>query len=169
MLLSFQPSWFSFASSGVVPTVNTLAVTVAIVNEKVPCPVLPGNKRRPVCSPLWQEALEHRRMCSCALIPSRPHSAYRPHSWQEQAGTCDGHWSFPSARATFTPCVAPAVPQSVSRLHTCLAKRWGGGKEVLQPWQKERGLRHSPIVLSSENRNLTKKWQMWNAHFSIFG
>lgn len=44
----------------------------------------------------------------------------------------------PSAMAAFTPCVSPAVPQIVFRLHTCLAKKdeqWG--KEVLQPGQKE--------------------------------
>lgn len=51
MLLSFQRSWFSFTCGGLVPTVITLAVTVAIVSEKVPCLVL-GTKTKGCLSPL---------------------------------------------------------------------------------------------------------------------
>lgn len=51
MLLSFQRSWFSFTCGGLVPTVITLTVTVAIVSEKVPCLDL-GTNTKGCLSPL---------------------------------------------------------------------------------------------------------------------
>lgn len=51
MLFSFQRSWFSFTCGGSVPTVITLAVTVAIVSEREPCLAL-GTNTKGCLSPL---------------------------------------------------------------------------------------------------------------------
>lgn len=45
MLLSFQRIWFSFTCGRLVLTAITLAMTVAIVSEKVPCLVLTTNTK----------------------------------------------------------------------------------------------------------------------------
>lgn len=128
MLFSFQRSWFSFTCGGLVPTVITLAVTVAIVSEREPCLAL-GTNTKGCLSPL-QFGRRSFSVGWCVAVPllaADLSGAYWhiPGESKQVQAVQTGHFPYrkPTTIPALDPCVFPAVPSALHRLCTCCKKR----------------------------------------------
>lgn len=128
MLFSFQRSWFSFTCGGLVPTVITLAVTVAIVSESEPCLAL-GTNTKGCLSPL-QFGRRSFSVGWCVAVPSLAadlSGAYWhiPGESKQVQAVLTGHFPHrkPATTSALNPRVLPALPSTLHRLCTFCKKR----------------------------------------------